>query len=138
MWAPPCPSCVDAMADKYSTTPRKRRRRPYGRVFRRPGGPGWLVQFPDPSGRKAPSGRTAYVTRSFETKAEGEALLREIRKEVLKGTLARPAAEPEISDMTVRPWTATSARCGRKAAPSPRSRSTATAKNRWLHKGLGT
>ncbi len=89
------------MADKYSTTPRKRRRRPYGRVFRRPGGPGWLVQFLDPSGRKAPSGRTAYVTRSFETKAEGEALLREIRKEILKGTLALPAAEPEISDITV-------------------------------------
>ena len=101
MWAPPCPSCVDAMANKYSTIPRKRRRRPYGRVFRRPGGSGWLVQFLDPSGRKAPSGRTAYVTRSFETKAEGEALLREIRKEVLKGTLALPAAEPEISDMTV-------------------------------------
>ena len=36
----------------------KRRRRPYGRVCPRPGGKGWYVQIPDPSGRKLPSGRT--------------------------------------------------------------------------------
>ena len=86
---------------KKPPTPRKPRRRPYGRVYRRPGGPGWLIQVLDPSGRKAPSGRSAYVTRAVASKAEGEALLKEIRKEILKGTFVSPSAEPEPCELTV-------------------------------------
>jgi len=80
---------------------RKKRRRSYGRVYRRPGGKGWLVQIPDPSGRKAPSGRTAILTRSVESKAEGEALLRELRKATIAGTLAPSRPEPQTTDLTV-------------------------------------
>jgi integrase/recombinase XerD len=83
-------------------SPKKRRRRPYGSIFKRPGGVGWLVRIRHPSGGRTKSGRPRYLIRSVETKAEGEALLREIRKEVLHGTLAIPAAEPGITDMTVR------------------------------------
>jgi len=77
----------------------KRRRRAWGRAYPRPGGPGYLVQFPDPSGRKTPTGRTAYITRSAETKAEAEALLKELRKASITGVLAAP--EPEATEMTV-------------------------------------
>ncbi len=85
-----------------SKNPKKRRRRrSYGRVFKRVGGPGWLVQFPDPSGRKVPSGRTAYVTRAVASRAEGEQLLREVRKAQLTGTLASPTASPSECDLSV-------------------------------------
>ncbi len=83
-------------------TPKKRRRRrPYGRVFRRVGGPGWLVQFPDPSGRKTSSGRRAYVTRAVASRAEGEQLLREVRKAQLTGTLTSPTAAAPECDLSV-------------------------------------
>lgn len=86
-----------------ATAARGRRRRAWGRVYPRPGaGPGnWLVQFPDPSGARARSGRTRYVTRSVGSRAEGEALLRECRKAALLGTLASPTAPPETTTMTV-------------------------------------
>ncbi len=85
-----------------NNSPKKKRRRSFGRVFRRPGGPGWLIQFPDPSGRKAPSGRTGYLTRAVSSKKEGEVLLKEIRRELLKGTLHIPSAPVGVeSDCTV-------------------------------------
>jgi len=90
-----------AMRTTNGTPKKKRRRRSFGRVCRRQDRNGWYVQFPSPDGRKAPNGRTRYVTRTVASKAEGEALLREIRKEVVRGTLALPSGEPEISDMTV-------------------------------------
>jgi len=89
------------MTKKKSPTQRKLRRRRFGTVNRRPGGPGWIAQFPDPSGRKLRNGRTAMLTRSVETKAEGEALLAEIEKAVRMGTLGVPEAKPEKTDLTV-------------------------------------
>jgi len=83
------------------TARRGRRRRPWGRCYPRPGGPGWLVQYPDPSGRRAPSGRTKYVTRSVVSKAEGEALLKELRKAAITGTLASPEPPTATTEMTV-------------------------------------
>jgi len=80
---------------------RARRRRPYGRVYRRPGGPGWLVQYPDPNGVKAPSGRTRYVTRSVKSREEGEALLAEIRKAVILGVVADPAEGKPATALTL-------------------------------------
>ncbi len=80
---------------------RKRRRRLYGRVFKRVGGPGWLVQFIPPNGGKAPSGRTRYLTRAVASRTEGEALLREVRKAQLTGTLASPTAAPPECDLSV-------------------------------------
>ncbi len=79
-----------------STTknPKRRRRRSYGRVFKRVDGPGWLVQFLHPDGGKTPSGRTRYLTRAVESKREGEALLKEIRRAQLSGSLASPTVAP--------------------------------------------
>lgn len=72
-----------------------RRRRRFGRCYPRPGGPrgSWLVQFPDPSGARAKSGRTKYLTKSVNSESEGKALLAEIEKSILLGQFA-PAAEP--------------------------------------------
>jgi len=72
-----------------------RRRRRFGRVYPRPGGPrgSWLVQFPDPSGARARNGRTKYLTKSVSSEAEGKALLAEIEKALLLGRFT-PAAEP--------------------------------------------
>lgn len=72
-----------------------RRRRRFGRCYPRPGGPrgAWLIQFPDPSGAKAKSGRTKYRTKSVSSESEGKALLAEIEKSILLGQFA-PAAEP--------------------------------------------
>ncbi len=85
---------------KKNGTPKKRRRS-FGRVFRRPGGPGWLVQFPDPNRRKTASGRTAYVTRSVSSKTEGERLLTEVRRAILAGTFGTVTDEPAACDLTV-------------------------------------
>ena len=79
---------------KKNGTPRKRRRRSFGQVFRRPQGHGWLARYPDPD-RRLPGGRTRYVTRSVASKAEGEALLKEVRKAILLGRYA--PAEPEAA-----------------------------------------
>jgi integrase len=88
-----------------TTNPPKaaRRRRRFGRVYPRPGGPrgAWLVQFPDPSGRRAKNGRTRYLTKSVNSEAEGKALLAEIEKSILLGRFA-PAAEPAAEcDLTL-------------------------------------
>ncbi|HEX5136361.1 MAG TPA: site-specific integrase [Planctomycetota bacterium] len=85
-----------------TTKPRARRkRRRFGRVYPRPGGPGWLVQYPDPTGAKAPSGRTRYLTRSVDSKAEGEALAKEIERSVLLGQFAAPAERAPACDLTL-------------------------------------
>jgi len=86
-----------------ATNPRKgrRRRRRFGRVYPRPGGPGWLVQFPDPSGAKAPSGRTRYRTVSVDSKADGEALVKQIETSILLGQLGAPARHVPPCDMTL-------------------------------------
>ena len=89
------------MSNNKNSPTRKKRRRQFGTVLRRPGGPGWIAQFPDPSGRRKPSGRTAVLTRSVASKAEGEALLRELRKAALNGSLALPQPEQEITEVTV-------------------------------------
>jgi len=89
------------MTKKKSPTKRRKRRRRFGTVNRRPGGPGWIAQFPDPSGRKLSNGRTAMLTRSVASKAEGEALLAEIEKAFRMGSLGIPNSEPETTDMTV-------------------------------------
>lgn len=72
-----------------------RRRRRFGRCYPRPGGPrgAWLIQFPDPSGAKAKSGRTKYLTKSVGSEGEGKALLGEIEKSIILGQFA-PAATP--------------------------------------------
>ncbi|MHC4136101.1 MAG: hypothetical protein ACYS0K_14065 [Planctomycetota bacterium] len=79
---------------------RRRRRRRYGRVFPRPDGPGWLVQFVDLSGRKAPSGRRAYLTKAVSTEREGEELLKEIERAILLGRFA-PTQEDATCDLTL-------------------------------------
>jgi len=85
-----------------TTKPRARRkRRRFGRVYPRPGGPGWLVQYPDPTGAKAPSGRTRYLTRSVDSKAEGEALAKEIERSILLGQFAAPAERVPACDLTL-------------------------------------
>jgi hypothetical protein len=73
---------------------RARRRRRFGRVYPRPGGPrgAWLVQYP--AGGKTASGRTKYVTKTVGSEAEGKALLLEVEKALLFGHLAPAAAEP--------------------------------------------
>jgi integrase len=81
-------------------SPRKRRRRSFGQVFRRPGGPGWLARYPDPH-RRAVSGRTRYVTRSVNSRAEGEALLKEVRKAILLGRYAPAEPEAAVCDLTL-------------------------------------
>jgi len=77
---------------------RGRRRRPWGAVFRRPGGPGWLCRFPNPNGRRTPNGRTAYVTRSVESRTDGEELLKAMREAILKGQYAPAAPEPKTCE----------------------------------------
>ena len=79
---------------KANGKPKKRRRR-FGRCYPRPGGPrgAWLIQFPDPSRRKAKNGRTAYLTKSVSSKSEGERLLKEIEKAILAGRFALPQEE---------------------------------------------
>ena len=71
---------------------RARRRRRFGKVFPRPGGPkgAWLIQYPDPEGTKTASGRTRYLTKSVGSEAEGKALLGEIEKAVLLGQFVAP------------------------------------------------
>lgn len=109
-----CPRNVDACRDRWlichamttssATTARRaraRRRRRFGRVYKRPDGPGWLVQFPDPSGTKAPSGRTRYLTKSVETKAEGEALAKEIERSILLGAFGVPAESAPACETTI-------------------------------------
>ncbi len=86
---------------KKNGTPKKRRRRSFGRVFRRPGGPGWLVQFPDPKRRKTASGRTGYITRSVASRKEGEQLLKEVRRAILAGMFGTATAEPATCDLTL-------------------------------------
>ena len=89
------------MSNNKTSPTKKKRRRQFGTVLRRPGGPGWIVQFPDPSGRRKPSGRTAVLTRSVASKAEGEVLLRELRKAAVTGALGIPQPAPETTDITV-------------------------------------
>jgi len=91
------------MNDKPPTPKKKRkRRRRFGTVLRRPGGNGWIVQFPCPSGAKGPSGRTRVLTRSVASKEEGEALLRELQKALLTGNLGvPPTTDAEPCDLTV-------------------------------------
>lgn len=86
-----------------ATTKRRarRKRRRFGRVYPRPGGPGWLVQYPDPTGAKAPSGRTRYRTVSVDSKAEGEALVKQVEASILLGQLGAPASHVPPCDMTV-------------------------------------
>ncbi len=85
---------------KKNGTPKKRRRS-FGRIFRRPGGPGWLVQFPDPKRRKTASGRTGYITRSVSSRKEGEQLLKEVRRAILAGTFAPAAEEAKTCNLTL-------------------------------------
>jgi len=83
------------MTTTANPTKARRRRRRFGRVYPRPGGPrgAWLVQFPDPSGRKAKNGRTRYLTKSVNSESEGRALLAEIEKAILLGRFV-PEPEP--------------------------------------------
>ena len=89
--------CV--MSSKVRRT-KRRRRRSFGRVFKRVGGPGWLVQFPNPTGRKTASRRTAYITRAVESKREGEQLLKEVRRTILRGEFA-VREESSRTDLTL-------------------------------------
>jgi len=103
---------------------RARRRRAFGRVFKRPGGPGWLIQYPDQTGRKARSGRTAYVTRSVRDRAEGEALLKEVRLAILRGAYAPTGAReatpaPDTTKMTLKEAVAAFIEAKRGEARSP-------------------
>jgi integrase len=87
---------------KATTSPsRRRKRRRFGRVYARPGGPGWLVQYPDPTGAKAPSGRTRYLTLSVDSKAEGETLVKEIERSILLGQMGTPAKPAPPCDVTL-------------------------------------
>jgi integrase len=85
---------------KKKGNPRRRRRRSFGQVFRRPGGPGWLARYPDPD-RRAVNGRTRYVTRSVASKAEGEVLLKEVRKAILLGRYVPAEPEAAVCDLTL-------------------------------------
>jgi len=60
-----------------------------------------LVQYPDPSGRRAATGRTAYITRSVRNREEGEALLAEIRKATILGVVADPAEAKPATAQTL-------------------------------------
>ncbi len=82
-----------------STTKKKPRRR-FGQVFRRPQGRAWLARFPDPEGGRTASGRPKVITRSVATRAEGEALLREVRRALLSGSFA-PKPERTTCDLSV-------------------------------------
>ncbi len=84
------------------STTKKRRRRSFGQVFRRPQGPGWLARFPDPTGRKTANGRPAVVTRSVASRKEGEQLLKEARRAILLGTFAPSPEADRACDLTVR------------------------------------
>ncbi len=77
-----------------SSNKKNTRRRSFGRLFQRNGNGAWLVQFPDPSGAKAKSGRTKYVTRTVSSKREGEKLLRKVRETVANGVYVA-AKKPE-------------------------------------------
>ncbi len=81
----------------------KKRRRSFGRVFRRPGGPpgSWLIQFPNPSRGKTASGRTSYITRSVTSKKEGEQLLRQVKKAIFAGTFLQPKEQTATCDLTL-------------------------------------
>jgi integrase len=80
-----------------------RRRRRFGRCYPRPGGPrgAWLVQFPDPSGRKAKNGRTRYLTKSVNSEGEGKSLLAEIEKSIVLGRFALAAESALECDLTL-------------------------------------
>jgi integrase len=79
-----------------------KRRGSYGRVSQRRDGR-WLVQFVQPGAPRDAKGRRKYTTRSVESKAEGEAFLKELRKTILAGTYLRPKPEPEpaVQGLTV-------------------------------------
>ena len=81
---------------------KKRRRRSFGQVFRRPQGHGWLARFPDPTGRKTANGRPAVVTRSVASRKEGEQLLKNVRRAILSGTFAAAPEADRVCDLTVR------------------------------------
>ncbi len=82
-----------------STTKRKPRRR-FGQVFKRPQGRGWLARFADPSGGRTASGRPKVITRSVASKAEGDKLLKEVRQAILRGSFA-PKPEVPTCDVSV-------------------------------------
>ncbi len=88
------------MTSRNGRTP-KRRRRSFGRVCQRANGRGWYAQFPDPSGAKTSNGRTRYTTRSVASKKEGEVLLREVRKAMVRGLYAAPEPKSAAEGMTV-------------------------------------
>ena len=90
----------DAMSTRNGNS-RRRRRRSFGQVFRRPQGKGWLARFPDPAGGRTQSGRPKVITRSVVSKKEGETLLTEVRRAILTGTLAPTAPAPETCDLTL-------------------------------------
>jgi len=79
---------------------KRKARRSFGQVFRRPQGRGWLARFPDPDGGRTADGRRRVITRSVKTRAEGEALLKEVRQAVLRGAFA-PKPEAPSCDLTV-------------------------------------
>jgi len=61
-----------------------------------------LIQYPDPTGAKAASGRKRYCTKSVGSEAEGKALLAEIEKAVLLGQFAAPAnGTAPVCDLTL-------------------------------------
>lgn len=71
-----------------------KRRRSYGRLSRRRNG-SWIVQFVEPGAPLDAKGRRKYTTRAVESKAEGEAFLKELRRTILAGTYLKPPPEPE-------------------------------------------
>jgi len=78
------------------------------------------VQFIEPGAPKDAKGRRKYTTRSVESKAEGEAFLKELRRTILAGTYLRrePEPEPPIEGLTVDQAIAQYIEAARSAAKS--------------------
>ena len=90
------------MSSTNRCTPKpKKKRRAFGRVCQRANGRGWYAQFPDPSGAKTANNRARYVTRSVSSKREGEELLREVRRAMIRGQYAQSETRPSLNGMTV-------------------------------------
>jgi integrase/recombinase XerD len=69
----------------------RRRRRLFGRVYRKPTSRStWYIRYPDPERRLAKNGRVREVVRAVPSKRAAEALLAEVRKALYSGNYAPP------------------------------------------------
>ncbi len=82
---------MDTAPDSPDGAGGRRRRRLFGRVYRKPTSKSsWYVRYPDPERRRAPNGRVREIVRAVPSRRQAEALLAEVRKALLAGRYEPP------------------------------------------------